>query len=574
MATVNINSQPSRITAGENPIILDLGTAASGSTESYPLTTITVNNGVTAGVDYVQFTFIFPALQGIRFNSSASPTAANEFLSSGYTFIFTPTTFTNAQIAESLAESLRTQSLVSTYYSVWVSSNVIYIKAKIPNQRFALATTTVAAGGNNILTTSNYSRLAVNVLNIGAAKWQGDLQSKYSMWVDLFIDDNNQKVFNTDAPISGMTYITTLKKAWQYGNNNVNFDLAPTLKPYTEFPSSTYGTGFEGKFDKWIRNYKLQYGDYDTIGLQSIAVILSGYPNTLKSLKGTISDRWVTPVSLDYTSGNTLATYYSGYTAGAGYALTNSPVNKPVAIAQDVEYVYWINKYQTTFTGNTYTLIVDIDYEYIDGTVGVGSNVIVGGYTGSTTVNGNGLWRVNVAPQQVGIDSLGMNSGKLVRGYTVDILAGTSPTFVSQIQPTSYSIEEIQPRTGVELMWLNEFGTHDNFYFGGNIVTSVERDLEDMIKNVPYDYPEGFEYNSQYDTQVTDVLTISSSFVSEDVFNWLKSILKSNKVYWMKNQRAEFVKITEFEYEKDTITNKYSVQLTLIRTIADHNVSV
>lgn len=570
MATVNINSQPSRITAGENPIIVDIGTAASGTTESYALTTITVNNGVTAGVDYVQFTFIFPALQGIRFNSSASPTASNEFLSSGYTFIFTPTTFTNAQIAESLAESMRTQQLVSTYYSVWVSSNVVYIKAKIANQRFALATTTVVSGGNNILTTSNSSRLTVTTISTGAAKWQGDLQSKYSMWVDLFIDDNNQKVFNTDAPISGMTYITTLKKAWQYGENNVDFDLSPTLKPYTEFPDPTYSTGFTGKFDKWVRNYKVQYGDFESIGYQSIAVILSGYPNVLKSLKGTISDKWVTPVSLDYTSGNTLAYYYSGYTAGAGYALTNAPINKPVAIAQDVEYIYWINKYQTTYTGTSYSLSANVNYEYIDGTTGSTSSVITGSYSGNTTVNGNGLWRVNVAPQQAGIDALGLNSSKLVRNYSITINAGST----SQIAPVFYSIEEIQPRTGMELMWLNEFGTHDNFYFGGNIVTSVERDLEDMIKNVPYDYPEGFEYNSQYDTQVTDTYVISSSFVSEDVFNWLKGILKSNKVYWMKDQRAEFVKITEYEYEKDTITNRYALQLTVVRTIADHNVSV
>lgn len=568
MATVNINSEPVFLTAGENPIIVDLGTAASGNTESYALSTITVNNGVTAGVDWVQFTFIFPSLQSIRFNSSASPLASNEFLSSGYTFIFTPTTFTNAQIAESLGEALRSQSLISTYYSVWVSSNVVYIKAKIPNQRFALATTTVVSGGNNILTTSNSSRLTVSVINTGAAKYQGDLQNKYSMWLDLYIDDNNQRTFSYDAPISGMTYITTLKKAWKYGENNVDFDLSPTLKPYCELPSPTYGTGFEGTFDRWIRNYKIQYGDYEAIGFQSIVPILAGYPNVLKTLKGTISNKWVTPSSLNYTSTNSLLYYYSGGTGSRAIPLTLSPV-KTVFTNQQIEYIYFINKYYTVNTDLTYTLTAEVSYKLIDGTSTTYYTISTKAVTGTTNSTLDGLWRINVAPSAVGIVN-GLFAGDQVAGYTIRIKADGSQI----VESKTYQIDEVQPKTGIELMWLNELGTHDSFYFGGSITTGVERDNEDMIKNVPYDYPEGFEYNTQYDTQVTDVFSIGSTFITEEEFNWLKSILKSNKVYIVENNKCNFVKITDFEYEKNTTENRYAITLTVQRTIADNNVSV
>ena len=343
MANININKQPSYLSAGENPMIIELGTDVTGSTEQYSLTTITVQSGVTQG-DFLIFTLTFPVLQSVRLQASNTPTLTTDFLTSGFTFNFTPITFTPDQIATSIGTALRSSILISTYYTTWVVGNVIYIKAKIPNQRFCLAETTIVPETNNILTTSDGTKLSINVLEIGQAKYVGDLMSRYSMWVDLFIDDNNQRVFTNDEPLSGMSYVNTVSRAWQYGVNAVDFDLSNTLKPYTVLPDPTYSIGFTGKFDKWIRNYKVQYGDYDLIAFENIAVILAGFPNTLRSLKGTIDDLWVTPSSLPYVSGNTLAEYYSGGTGGRSLPLTLSPSNKPVFINQSVEYIYFINK--------------------------------------------------------------------------------------------------------------------------------------------------------------------------------------------------------------------------------------
>jgi hypothetical protein len=230
MGTVSIKKQPSFLTAGENPIILELTTPVTGITESYSLTSIKINNGVTAGVDFISFNFSYPSLFGVRFNSSASPAGANEFLSSGFTFVFTPTTFTNQQIAQSLNDAIRTNIIFNQYYNSWVSGDTVYIKARIANQRFALATSSIVSGGNNLIVISNPSRFTVTVLNVGQAKYQGDILPKYGIWTDLYVADNSKRIFSHDAPLSGMSYVSTLSKPWQYNKDGLDFDLSNTLE--------------------------------------------------------------------------------------------------------------------------------------------------------------------------------------------------------------------------------------------------------------------------------------------------------------------------------------------------------
>jgi len=570
MATVNVNKQPLFLTAGENPIIVELGTDPSGTTEQFAITTITIGANITS-TDYIEFVFGYPKFQIVRFNASNSPTAPTDFLTSGYTFLFTPVTFTQTEIAASLVEALRSSVVFSTNYTSWHDSNVVYIKSRIANQRLTLATSTIVPNGNNLIQASSLTKFTVNVVQTGQAKWVGDLQSKYSLWVDLYVDDNNRTTFSDDSTITGSTFITTLKKPWQYGNNEVDFDLGQTLKAYCEPPAPKYGTGYEGVYRNYVRNYLFQYGDYETIEFESIVPLVLGFPNVLKTLRGTVVNKWVTPASLPYQNTNSLLNYYSGGTGLSALPLTNSPDYKPVYINQKAEYIYFLNSY-FRFSGSlTYTLSLTVEYRFIDGTSSTSTNVItlpLAGY--SSTNKPDGLWRVNVAPSQVGIDSLGYFSSKQVESYVVKTVVGGQRLVEEKI----YSIDEVQPKTGVEFMWLNEFGVHDNQYFAGNITTGVDRSVNDMIKNVPYDFPEGFEYNSQYNTQVTDVFTVASSFVQEDVFNWLKSILKSNKVYILENDKYQFVKITEFQYEKNTIENRYSVQLTVRRTIAENNVDI
>jgi hypothetical protein len=574
MATISVSKEPKVLSASDNPMLIELATAASGSTESYALTKIKVNNGVTSGVDWVQIILITPFLKGVRFNSNSSPSAPTDFLSSGFTFIFTPTTFTNTEIAASLAEAMRTDPNIGTYYSIYVTGDTVYINSKIASQRFALATGTTVPQGNNIILASNYTKFTITPLSLGASKYQGDIESNYAMWMDLYVDSvPTTAPFKTDLPLSGMSFINTYKKNWQYGHNQVDFDLSTVLKSYTQpAPVPTGSTGFEGSFLGYFRNYKVQYGDYKSVGFANISLTISGFPNQLKTPKGFVSKKYAANGSLDYTATNSLMTYYSGGTNSRALPLTLSPTLKKVFIAQKREYIYFLNKVYNVSGTTSYNLTIDIDYEFIDNTTSTVTGQKTKAITASLLTTKDGLYRINVSPSEVGIDSSGYFSGNLVRAYTIRIKGNGTQIVNSK----KFIIDEVQPAQGIELIWLNEFGGHDSYYFGGNIISGVDIDTQEMIKNVPYDFPQGFEYNSVYDTSLYNTYELSSSYVDENTMNWLKGLGKSNKIYRYDsvNSIIRYVTRDDFDWKKSTDSNNYVVTIKIKDTIFENNVSV
>jgi len=204
--------------------------------------------------------------------------------------------------------------------------------------------------------------------------------------------------------------------------------------------------------------------------------------------------------------------------------------------------------------------------------------------SGSTTGNtGDGVYYVNVSPSNLGISaSDGTISGETVAYYNCRVqalftLGGSTLTDNQYFRIREDALQNF--RSGYEVMWLNEYGGYDSFNFLGQNTDTISRGASDLRKTVDYNFPDGYEINSVYDTNVTLQWKMESGAIDEDHFNFLQSLLNSNKVYLV-NKRGNnfdgitFCTVSEFTYEKINTTNQYNVSLTLNKTIKQNNISV
>jgi len=400
--------------------------------------------------------------------------------------------------------------------------------------------------------------------------------------MDVYVFRDKSLVFQQSAPSFGyLEYAGTLRKPFvNNGQNEVIFDLNNILKNYvsTQLPSLSTGTDIlkvRGELydTEPIVGYSVKYGVYEPLSVGSPDGTVN-YKRQLDDFENKYVMNAALPFVNDTSTNNSLADYRNLSVTGDSKFLTNAPQNKIYHPDSNFDSLYFIhdNRLQTTppYNGDaTVTFSGVCNYEFYDGTNEDVTQLV---QSFDNDNDAEGLFIANISSFFTGIDSNGIrtaSSNKKVKKITFHIEnnAGRLTEDRTFFLPFDLS------RQGETVVWQNNLGCFDSFYFTGIKEDSISRQAESYINVLDEKFESGFQVNKQYDIKVTNTVTLNSGWVNEDHFNWLKEILSSPKVYLTNEDRLFSYVVSGFDYSKNNQTNQYNMELQLTYTIENNAIS-
>lgn len=183
----------------------------------------------------------------------------------------------------------------------------------------------------------------------------------------------------------------------------------------------------------------------------------------------------------------------------------------------------------------------------------------------------NGVYSFNAAPSNIGINTDGIYNSKRVKDYTVTI-RDIDNQFDTQSK-TYYLPYDIAPK-GQTVVWQNPLGGYDSHYFTGIREDAVNRSSDTFERVVDKNFPSGFAKNKEYNIEATDTVAINSGWLKEDHMDWIKQILSSPKIYLVNADGIlDYYTLGGYNYNKNNQNNQFSLELTLVRTIENNNIT-
>ena len=556
--TVN---EPPSIVASENPIMLTLRTAVFDGTNLETRSSFTVNSGIGSGYRMV-FNLTSPVEYTVTFTAKSFPNRANYFLSSTLTdaqgnFIKNNTT---TEIANSLAQVFENDIVISSNYYVNVSSNVVTLVAKTASSRFNIDSSNVTRyTPANVVTTTG---VTITLVQSGTDFYEGDILDNYRLFAEVHGKNSDIQYGSTLAPTQ-FNRLTELQLPYQK-SNFMKFDFSQICKSFVFTPKPDYEFSGFTTITSYMQPFYFKYGE--------IYPLVANTNTSIKRLKDSTDYIWVCNAALDYERANVMTGYtgttISGYLRNVPY-LTNAPNPKP-STRQQRELLYFIVPKDL----NQGVLSVKGDIVFWDGsTLPIQSFITIS--TGST--NFGGAFVINVSFEVLGLDVIESTYNKLIKQINIALYsgAGTSRN-VTAVKSYRYDLEEKTNRVG--LSWLNKLGTFDSFDFVGQSEESVDRTAKSytLARDINFNgsVNKGFKYNTSYDVAITKKLRVNSGWIDSDTFNWLSEIIGSNEIYIYSSEEDNYVNVVGYKYTKSSNDTLYNLELELIETAAENNVSV
>lgn len=285
--------EPIDLTASENPILITLRTAINSVTPLPSKSDFDVDAGINNG-DKIIITLTYPQAYTATFYAKGYPDKDNYFLASILTDAEGNTVGSNslAEIATSLAEVFNNDSVINRLYFIRVDDNVVYLEAKENNPNLNLDSNTVSIVGDIDLT----------INQAGVSAFDGQLESNYSLYVDLNIDTNSQ--YGDILTVANFNKITELELPFDKSNNH-QFDLSDVLKNFVSTPKIDFTITGATSLSSMMASYYINYGEkYPLI------------PNSTtkkKRSKGTTGIKHVINSALEWEDENTMADYLGDY---------------------------------------------------------------------------------------------------------------------------------------------------------------------------------------------------------------------------------------------------------------------
>ena len=572
MGVVSIQKTPATLTASENPIIFSLRSSLAAGGERKALASLTFTGTITGGTEIVfNIRQPFPAVR--KFIARNYTVASNEFRSSttsSATAAFT-TPNSTSEIAESLVDSMRADSLVPLYYDIFSTGNTVFIKAKQASSVYTidddetLSVNSILINGNNI---------TLAILETGNAKFSTANNTVYQIYVDVLINDDPLENFDIEQTVDSQTYVGTLRKPFFVNKTgDIEFDLAPILKNYvsTQLPNTATAdiinkVGGELIGTSPVRGYKVRYGRYQNVGIS-----VSQDQLVKKTPLGSFAERNVYNGAIPFTSTNDLNTYKNLGITGNNVLITNSPNPKLYNPNSLFEGIYFLNdnnlQNNATYSGGSYTFNVIADYKYYDGSSSTGINISNRSYSNDTTASG--LYYVNVKGANVGISTLGIRQGKKVKDFTVKIGNNAGNLTQSKTFRLPFDIAG----NGTTVVWQSTIGGFDSHYFSGVNEISLTREADSQQTVLDINLPSGFEYNKEYNIRATDGITLNSGWIDEAHMTWIKELISSPKIYIAIGNRYDYYILNGYNYSKNNQTNQFNMEIILVRTIENNSIS-
>lgn len=553
--------EPAKIVASENPIMLTIGTANFDSVSLQSKTSLTIQSGITSNYRLV-LTLSSPISYTTTFYAKGFPNKNNFFLANTLTnangdFVKTNS---NSEIADSLAQCLQDDIIISSNYYINVNGSVITLVAKTASSRFDITSSNITRynSAGSVVSTG----VTLTVVQNGTDKYEGDILDNYNIYTELYGSKNNIQYGSTLS--TGLFDRQTELQLPYQKSNEMKFDYSEIMKSFVYTPKPDYEfTGFT-TITSYMQPFYIKYGE--------VYPLIANTNTIKKRYKGSSNYIWVCNAALDYEQANVMTGYtgttISGYTRNVPF-LTNSPSTKQ-ATKNQRELLYFIIKQNL----NEGTLAVKGDVVFWDGTALLNQSFITI-TTGST--NFGGAFCINVSFDRLGLDVIETSNNKLIKQLNIGVYSGTGTTRnLTEIKSFLFNLEE--PTNRVGLSWLNKLGTYDSFDFAGVAEEGLDRTAKEytVTRDINFDgsLDIGFKYRASYDVGVTKKLTVNSGWINSETFNWLIELVNSNEVYVYSNEYDNYVRITSFKYTKSSNDTLYNVELELTQTISENNISI
>jgi hypothetical protein len=543
----NIKS-PTGLTAVENPIIIQVGTAINNPNPKPNITTLTVNNTIVDGFS-LKFNLTSPYVYTNTFYGKSYPNKPNYFLAT----ILNNSTGgaiggnSATEIATSLAEVLQNDSVIPKVYYINNNNNVVTLQAKQEGSRFDLSSANVIASTTGI---------TVSQIQAGVDGYDGDITDNYSISCEIMANVD----FTNQYPLTGDTgdYNRIAELTLPYSLDNIHrFDISGILKSQVVTPQPDLTLTGSTYLPTVMQPYYVK--------LSELYPLVANTNTIKKRYKTTISPQWVINSSLDRFVPNDMSDYINVPVE----FLTNSPNPKQVQRSSN-EFLYFIlpKNFGTDLScrGNMY---------FYDGTSALNKTF----FSISTgTTNAGGVMCMNISYAKLGLANyeISGSTNRKIKRVEIAIYASGGSIQYTEVKKYRFEIDEMPRKFGI--LFQNALGMYDSFDFIGIVEETVLR--ESGTYTVPINFnPNGSMSSGQkhlatYDTKVTKKVICNTGWIDETHFDWLMELLKSNNIYSTSTTYSNYLNLTDWTYKKSSLDDLFDCEFSFEWTVWGNNTSI
>lgn len=536
-----------------------------------------VFNNTTTGITPVNTRLVLTVV-GLPSTATGSITLKNSFNTVKLTASNTPsvnqwfnngsgvTALDRSVRAESIAYELRSNLIFSQYYNVWSQGAVIYIEARVAGTAYnfdtgILSSELILLGG----------MLASNTNGTNTYNFQDLID--YNAFVEVYVAEGvyGQTINKNNSILADQLNITG------YATPNFAINIADSIKPYVDIVLPTKRTspvvvvkeldkqidsfgdavlpvvrpfytvwGFERRFNVGLEKKKF------ITGVSDVRFVLNG-------AFGLLEDYDFSPYILD----TTLTSSFK--------FMTSCPSVKDTDYNSH-EYVHFYRK-SNIFELGTFGL--EVVYTFADLTTDVRSYTL-GSYAGI-----NGTLSIDVSPNVLKLSNVEAVAGKLIDSYEVKVYWTTNSLVRYYSEPRIYKMKRICNPNINNVIFVNEFGVFETLNFTGEVIKSVEREVEYLERPIAIRTPNtGFsnisdEVTIPVNMNVNDRFTITSDLISKAQYMWLGRILSSSSVfiYDQSGSRYRAINIESFNYESNSLNETATFNMTYSFTVNNNYIT-
>ncbi len=469
--------------------------------------------------------------------------------------------------AESIAYELRSNLTFSQYYNVWSQGAVIYIEARVAGTAYnfdtvLLSSELILLGG----------MLASNTNGTNTYNWQSLID--YNAFCEVYVAEGiyGQTINKNNSILADQLNITG------YDTASWAINISDSIKPYVDIVLPTKRTtpvvvvkeldkqidpisgdallpvvrpfytvwGFEQRFGVGLEKKKF------ITGVSDVRFVLNG-------AFGLLEDYNFTPYILDT---NTITSFKF---------MTSCPKVKDTDYNSH-EYIHFYRKSNIFELGQ---FGLEVTYTFADLSTDVRSYTL-GSYAGI-----NGTLSIDVSPNVLQLSTVEAVAGKLIDSYEVKVYWTTNTTARFYSESRIYNMKRICNPSVNNVIFVNEFGVFETLNFTGEVIKSVERDVEYLERPIGIRTPNtGFntisdEVTIPVNMNVTDRYTITSDLINKAQYNWLSRILSSSSVfiYDQAGSRYRAINIENFNYESNSLNETSTFNMTYSFTVNNNYIT-
>lgn len=471
-------------------------------------------------------------------------------------------------MAQSIAYELRSNLTFNQYYNVYAQSGTVFIEARAIGTKYNFDMTILNAGiiiaggllSNNTNSTNQFEWQSLIDYNtfvevyVAEGIYGQTINKNFSILTDIYnviptmetswainISDSIKHYVDVVLPTKRTTPVLVVKELDKQIDPVTGDAVLPVVRPfYTVW-------GAEYRFAKGKEKKKF------VSGVSDVRFVLNG-------AFGLLEDYNFSPYILDLT------------TTLSAKLMTSSPIMKDTNYDSH-EYINVYKKFNNFELG---AFGLEVTYKFYDGTTTVQSFVI----PSPQTINGT--LSIDVSPNVVKIQQVEAINGKLVDTYELKLYWTISSSSVRYYtQSRQYTMKRICNVNTNNVIFLNEFGVFETLNFTGEIVKTVERDVEYLKRPIGINTPNtGFstisdEISLPANMTINDKITITSELISQEQYNWLSRILSASAVfiYDKAGSRYRAINIDDYNYEYNSQSETAMLTLTYSNTVNNNYIT-